>query len=132
TEIVLEQVDGRVPMMIGTTANNVAEAVRLTMAAREHGADAVFVMPPYLGSLSDDEILDHFRRLADAVEIDIVVQDNVMPGGGGSLSLDVIARLAAELPTVRYVKEESPPTGPRISWLVRELGERVGVISGNG
>jgi 4-hydroxy-tetrahydrodipicolinate synthase len=64
------------------------------------------------------------------VDIDIVLQDAVMPGGGG-LNLAVIARLVAELPSVRYIKEESPPAGPKISQIVRDLGDRVGVISGN-
>jgi dihydrodipicolinate synthase/N-acetylneuraminate lyase len=132
TEVVLEQVDGRVPVMIGTTANSLPEAILLTKAASENGADAVFVMPPYVGEPSDQEIVDHFLRLADAVDIDIVLQDNVMPGGGGQIGLSVIADLVNKLPSVRYVKEETPPTGLRISWIVRELGERVGVISGNG
>jgi dihydrodipicolinate synthase/N-acetylneuraminate lyase len=132
TEITLEHVNGRVPVMIGTTANSVSEAILLTRAARDQGADVAFIMPPYVGELRDDEILDHYRRIADAVDIDIMLQDNVMPGGGGQLGLTVIADLVEALPSVRYVKEETPPTGRRISWIVRELGERVAVISGNG
>ncbi len=132
TEVTLEQVDARVPVMIGTTANNLPEATLLARAAAEQGADAIFVMPPYVGELRDHEIVDHFLRIADAVDIDIVLQDNVMPGGGGQIPLHVIGELVARLPSVRYVKEEAEPTGPRISWIVRELGERVEVISGNG
>jgi dihydrodipicolinate synthase/N-acetylneuraminate lyase len=132
TEITLEQVNGRVPVMIGTSANNVPEAILFTRAARDNGADAVFIMPPYLARLRDDQVLDFYRRIADAVDIEIVVQDNLMPGGGGSLSVPLIVQLVAEIPSITYIKEENPPTGPKISQIVRELGGRVGVISGNG
>ena len=132
TEITLEQVNGRVPVMIGTSANNVPEAILFTRAARDNGADAVFIMPPYLARLRDDQVLDFYRRIADAVDIEIVVQDNLMPGGGGSLSVPLIVQLVAEIPSITYIKEENPPTGPKISQIVRELGGRVSVISGNG
>lgn len=132
TEITLEQVNGRVPVMIGTSANNVPEAILFTRAARDNGADAVFIMPPYLARLRDDQVLDFYRRIADAVDIEIVVQDNLMPGGGGSLSVPLIVQLVAEIPSITYIKEENPPTGPKISQIVRELGGRAGVISGNG
>jgi dihydrodipicolinate synthase/N-acetylneuraminate lyase len=132
TEITLDQVSGRVPVMIGTTANSVSEAILLTNAAGEQGADAVFLMPPYVGELRDDEIIDYFVRIADAVDIDIILQDNIMPGGGGQIGLSVMADIVDKVPSIRYVKEEASPTGPRISWIVRELGERVEVISGNG
>jgi dihydrodipicolinate synthase/N-acetylneuraminate lyase len=132
TEVTLDQVSGRVPVMIGTTANSVFEAIVLTRAAAEGGADAVFLMPPYVGELRDDEIVDHFVRLADAVDVNLILQDNAMPGGGGQIGLGVMLDLVERLPSIRYVKEEVSPTGARISWIVRELGDRVGVISGNG
>lgn len=132
TEITLEQVNGRVPVMIGTSSNNIPEAVQFTRAAKDNGADAVFIMPPYLARLRDDQVLDYYRRIADAVEIEIVVQDNLMPSGGGGLSVPLMAQLAAEIPSITYIKEESPPTGPKIGQIIRELGGRVDVISGNG
>jgi dihydrodipicolinate synthase/N-acetylneuraminate lyase len=131
TEITLEQVNGRVPVMIGTTANNIPEAIQFTRAARDNGADAVFIMPPYLSQLRDDQILDYYHRIAEAVDIEIVVQDNLMPSGGG-LSVPLMARLVAEIPSIGYIKEENPPTGPKISQIIREFGNRVAVISGNG
>jgi dihydrodipicolinate synthase/N-acetylneuraminate lyase len=132
TRTVVGHVDGRAPVMIGTSANNVDEAILFTKAAEEAGADAAFIMPPYVGDPSDAEILDHYRRIADATDIALILQDNVMPGGGGTLSLSVMSRLVDELPAIRFVKEENPPEGPRITQIVQELGERVDVISGNG
>jgi len=132
TEITIEQVNGRVPVMIGTSANNISEAIQFTRAAKDNGADAVFIMPPYLAKLRDDQILDYYRRIADAVDIEIVVQDSLMPSGGGTLDLAVIAQLVAEIPSITYVKEENPPTGPKISQIIREFGGRIDVISGNG
>lgn len=132
TEITIEQVNGRVPVMIGTSANNISEAIQFTRAAKDNGADAVFVMPPYLAKLRDDQILDYYRRIADAVDIEIVVQDSLMPSGGGTLDLPLMAQLVADIPSVTYVKEENPPTGPKINQIIREFGGRVDVISGNG
>ena len=132
TEVVLEQVNGRVPVMIGATANNVAEAILFARAAQENGADAVFIMPPYLARLRDDQILDHYRRIAAAVDVQIVVQDNLMATGGGGLSVPLILQMVAEIPAVTYVKEENPPTGPKITQLTRALAGRAGVITGNG
>jgi 4-hydroxy-tetrahydrodipicolinate synthase len=132
TEITLEQVNGRVPVMVGTSANNIPEAVQFTRAAKDNGADAVFIMPPYLARLRDDQVLDYYCRIADAVDIEIVVQDNLMSTGGGGLSVPLMTRLVASIPSITYIKEENPPTGPKISQIIQELGDRVDVISGNG
>ncbi|MEX2541644.1 MAG: dihydrodipicolinate synthase family protein [Trueperaceae bacterium] len=132
TEVVLEQVRGRVPVMIGTSANNLPEAILFARAAQSNGADAVFAMPPYLAKLRDEQIRSFYHRLADAVDTEIIIQDNMMSTGGGSVGVPLMIELASDIPTITYIKEENPPTGARIAELRQALPDRVGIITGNG
>ncbi|RGE22019.1 dihydrodipicolinate synthase family protein [Leucobacter sp. wl10] len=79
----------------GTGALSTAEAIELTAAAKEDGADAVMIVPPFYDALSFDELLAHYKAISEAVDIQIMYYN--MPGVTGvDLTPDQFARLGRE------------------------------------
>src|SRR5690606_13284234 len=74
-DTVLERVGGRVPVVVGTSAPGRKLCVEATLQAERAGAAAVMVSPPAMPKLDSAAVLDHFRALAEASALPIVVQD---------------------------------------------------------
>ena len=68
-EIAVKTVRGRVPVIAGTGANNTLEAIEFTESAKESGADAVLSVAPYYNKPSQEGIYQHFKAIAEAVDI---------------------------------------------------------------
>jgi 4-hydroxy-tetrahydrodipicolinate synthase len=72
---VMEQVNGRVPVVVGTSRESTQLAVEAAIWAEEQGASALMIAPPKNLKLRDNAILAHYSAISDAVSIPIVVQD---------------------------------------------------------
>ncbi len=94
---------GRLLVMPGTGSNSTAEAVRLTKFAAKAGADAALVVGPYYNRPTQQGIYEHFKALAEAVEIPICVY-NIPARTGRNIEPETIIRLA-ELPGIAMLKE---------------------------
>ena len=94
---------GRMLVMPGTGSNSTAEAVRLTKHAAREGADAALVVGPYYNRPTQRGMEEHFKALAEAVEIPICVY-NIPGRTGRNIEPETIIRLA-ELPGIAMVKE---------------------------
>ena len=94
---------GRMLVMPGTGSNSTAEAVRLTKFAARAGADAALVVGPYYNRPTQRGIEEHFKALAESVEIPICVY-NIPSRTGRNIEPETIIRLA-ELPGIAMVKE---------------------------
>lgn len=99
----VEAAAGRMLVMPGTGSNSTAEAVRLTKFAARSGADAALVVGPYYNRPTQQGIYEHFKALAEAVEIPICVY-NIPARTGRNIEPETIIRLA-ELPGIAMVKE---------------------------
>jgi len=99
----VEAAAGRMLVMPGTGSNSTAEAVRLTKFAARAGADAALVVGPYYNRPTQEGIYEHFKALAEAVEIPICVY-NIPSRTGRNIEPETIIRLA-ELPGIAMVKE---------------------------
>jgi 4-hydroxy-tetrahydrodipicolinate synthase len=99
----VEAAAGRLLVMPGTGSNSTAEAVRLTKFAARAGADAALVVGPYYNRPTQQGIYEHFKALAEAVEIPICVY-NIPSRTGRNIEPETIIRLA-ELPGIAMVKE---------------------------
>jgi len=103
TALCVEAAKGRVPVVAGTGSNNTAEAIRLTRAAKEAGADAVLVVTPYYNKPTQEGLYQHYKAIHDTVEIPIVIYN--IPGRSVvDMSVETMARLA-ELPRIVGVKD---------------------------
>ena len=99
----IEAAAGRLLVMPGTGSNSTAEAVRLTRFAARAGADAALVVGPYYNRPTQQGIYEHFKALAEAVDIPICVY-NIPARTGRNIEPETIIRLA-ELPGIGLVKE---------------------------
>ncbi len=100
---VVEYAAGRIKVMPGTGSNSTAEALRLTQSAKKAGADAALVVGPYYNKPTQDGFYQHFRALAEAVDLPICVY-NIPGRTGKNIEPETIARMA-ELPNIALVKE---------------------------
>jgi 4-hydroxy-tetrahydrodipicolinate synthase len=121
-------VNRRVPVFAGTGAETTREAVRLTRMAEREGADGVSVITPYFVSPTQQEIADHYRRIAESTKLPVVLYNN--PGTCGGLKIDVetVARLA-EVPNILGVKDSSGDLQNTCEYL-RVVPDRFSVMMG--
>ena len=94
---------GRLLVMPGTGSNSTAEAIRLTKHAARAGADAALVVGPYYNRPTQQGIYEHFKAIAESVEIPICIY-NIPARTGRNIEPETILRLA-ELPGIAMVKE---------------------------
>jgi len=100
---VVEAAAGRIKVMAGTGSNSSEEALRLTHWAAEAGADAALVVAPYYNKPTQEGFYQHFRVLAESVDIPICVY-NIPGRTGKNIEPDTIVRMA-ELANITMVKE---------------------------
>lgn len=100
---VVQAAAGKIKVMAGTGSNSTAEALRLTKWAAREGADAALVVAPYYNKPTQKGMYEHFKALAEAVDIPICVY-NIPGRTGKNIEPDTICRLA-ELPGIGMVKE---------------------------
>lgn len=108
-ETVLDHANGRAPVVAGTTAEGLHPCIEYTRAAKKAGAAAVMISPPRMAKLNSEAVVRHFAAVADAVDIEIVVQD-YPPISGFTMEPSLLARIAREIPRARTIKLEDPPT----------------------
>ncbi len=102
---VVEAANHRAKVMAGTGSNSTEEALRLTRWAAKRGADAALVVAPYYNKPTQEGFFQHYKALAEAVEIPICVY-NIPGRTGKNIEADTIVRMA-ELPNITMVKEAS-------------------------
>lgn len=100
---VVQAAAGRIKVMAGTGSNSTQEALRFTRWAAKSGADAALVVAPYYNKPTQEGFYQHYKALAEAVEIPICVY-NIPGRTGKNIEPDSIARMA-ELPNIAMVKE---------------------------
>jgi len=100
---VVEAAAGRVKVMAGTGSNSTSEALRLTRFAEGAGADAALVVAPYYNKPTQEGFYQHYRALAEAVEIPVCIY-NIPGRTAKNIEPETIIRLT-ELPGIAMVKE---------------------------
>jgi 4-hydroxy-tetrahydrodipicolinate synthase len=93
TRAVVETVKGKIPIIAGTAACSSLEAILLSRDAKEAGADAVILTPPYYFRLPDASLYTHFKEVAQKGGLPVVVYNNPLYTGN-NLSPELIARLS--------------------------------------
>ena len=121
-EAVVKHVDGRIGVVAGTTAEGTRTCIGYSRHARETGATAVMVSPPRMPKLNSEAVVRHFTALAEAVDIEIVVQD-YPPISGFAMEPGLLARIATAIPRARTIKLEDPPTPFKTSRILEACGD---------
>jgi 4-hydroxy-tetrahydrodipicolinate synthase len=102
----VEHVNRRVPVYAGTGAESTREVVRLTQMAEREGADGVSIITPYFISPTQQEIHDHYRRIAEHTRLPVLLYNNPATCGGVKIDVDTVARLA-QIPNIAGIKDSS-------------------------
>lgn len=127
-EATVKHVNKRIPVIAGTGANNTVEAIALSQAAEQAGADYTLSVVPYYNKPSQEGIYQHFKAIAEATSIPMVIY-NVPGRTVVSMSNDTILRLA-KIPNIVGVKEASGKIGSNIE-LINSVPEGFAVLSGD-
>ena len=103
-ERVVKAAKSKTPVIAGAGSNSTAEAIELTAFAKKVGADASLQVCPYYNKPAQEGFYQHFKAIAEEVDLPMVLYN--IPGrcGGGGLAAETIARLA-ELDNVVGIKE---------------------------
>lgn len=105
-EITIEQVNKRVPVIAGTGSNATEEAINLTKHAAASGASASLQVSPYYNRPTQKGLYEHFKAVAQAVEIPIILY-NIAARTGVNIEPETIAKLAKDCKNIVGVKEAS-------------------------
>ena len=128
-DIVIEQANGRAKIFAGSGSNNTLEAIKQSQRAKEAGADAVLVVGPYYNKPTQEGYFQHYRAIAEAVDIPIIVY-NVPGRTGGNIEAATTLRMAAEIPNIVAVKEASGNL-PQIMEIARNKPAGFSLLSGD-
>jgi 4-hydroxy-tetrahydrodipicolinate synthase len=126
--VAVQHAAGRVPVMAGTGANSTAEAIELARFAKSVGADCHLSVVPYYNKPSQEGIYRHFKAIAEAVELPLVLY-NVPSRTVADMQPETALRLA-QLPGVIGIKEATGDIA-RAAWLIKQAPKSLAVYSGD-
>ncbi len=127
-EFVIKEVDGRVPVIAGTGSNNTAEAIELTQHAKKAGADGALMILPYYNKPTQEGLYQHFKTVAEAVSLPIIMY-NIPSRTGINMLPATVARLA-KIENIVGVKESSGDL-VQITQIIEACGKDFDVLSGD-
>ncbi len=127
-QLVVEQARGRVTVIGGAGSNNTREAIHYAKEAKEAGADATLQVTPYYNKPTNDGILAHFRAVADAVDLPLVVY-NIAGRTGKNIDTPTMLELAKHRNIVA-VKEASGDVSQMMDLISRKPADFT-VLSGD-
>lgn len=128
---VIEHVAGRVPVVVSADGAGTAVAVDRARRSAALGADALMVLPPYLVKPGAASLLDYYLRIAEVVEIPVMIQDAPQLTGV-TMSPALWAEMGTRAENIVYVKAEGTPQGATISATLAESDGRLKVFCGWG
>jgi 4-hydroxy-tetrahydrodipicolinate synthase len=127
-KVAIEAVKRRIPVIAGTGANSTEETVMITKKAKDLGADAALLVSPYYNKPTQEGIYRHYKAVAEAVDMPIVLY-NVPGRTAVNILPSTVARLA-EVHNIVAIKEASGDM-KQVSEIFRLCGDRIALISGD-
>ena len=124
-DVVLEEINGRLPLIFGCSGISVPQVLLFCRAAQKAGADAVIAMAPARTNAAT--AIEMYHRMADAFDGPIVVQN---ADGYAPLTGEQIAKLVEDVPQIEYIKEERKPGPKHIAEVHNLVGDQVKTIFG--
>ena len=126
--VAAEHAKGRVPIMAGTGGNSTREAIELSEYAKKVGADCTLSVVPYYNKPSQEGIYQHFKAIAEAVDIPMVLY-NVPGRTVADMQPETTLRLA-QVPGIVGIKEASGNI-ERAAWLIKQAPKGFSIYSGD-
>lgn len=136
-EVVMAEVAGRVPVIVGTSHPQRTSMLTLSRSAISAGAQGVMIAPPPAhsfnpaGTPTDDQLIDLYDEVSATIGSAAIVVQDFPPVNNVTLSPALLAQIAERVPTARYLKLEDPPLLQKIS-AVRAHTDRLTIFGGLG
>jgi 4-hydroxy-tetrahydrodipicolinate synthase len=125
---VVDEVNGKIPVIVGTGTYSTEEAVRLSKEAQDLGADGLLVVAPYYNKPTQEGLYLHFKAISEAVDLPIIVYN--IPGRTGvNVEVQTLVRLS-QFNNIVAVKEASGNLA-QVMDIIEALGDRITVLSGD-
>lgn len=124
----VEHAKGRVPIMAGAGGNSTREAIELARYAKKVGADCTLSVVPYYNRPSQEGMYRHYRAIAEAVDIPMVLY-NVPGRTVADMQVDTVLRLA-QIPGIVGIKEATGQID-RAAWLIKQAPQGFSIYSGD-
>ncbi|WFF38798.1 4-hydroxy-tetrahydrodipicolinate synthase [Moraxella nasibovis] len=124
----VKHVGGRVPVIAGTGANNTLEAIELTAAAKDAGADCALLVAPYYNKPTQEGIYQHYKAISEAVDMPQMLY-NVPGRTVVDISQETVERLMV-LPNIIAIKDATGSVERGVA-LIKAVGEHLVVLSGD-
>jgi 4-hydroxy-tetrahydrodipicolinate synthase len=128
-EIVIEAAAGRLHVIAGTGSNATSEAIDLTAHAKKAGATGALVVNPYYNKPTQEGLYRHFRAVADAVDLPIIVY-NIAGRTAVNIETDTLVRIVKDCPNIVGVKEASGSLD-QMTQVILACGPDFSVLSGD-
>ncbi|EKU41003.1 dihydrodipicolinate synthase [Lysinibacillus fusiformis ZB2] len=128
-EVAVDQIKGRITLIVGTAAETTADAVAYTQQAEQAGADAALLINSYYAHPKDEEIYFHFKTVAESVSFPIMIYNNPFTSGV-DIGLDTILKIGREVPNITHIKESSGSIG-KARDIVRQGQDDIKVFCGS-
>lgn len=125
---IVQRANNRVPVMAGTGSNSTAEAIELSLAALNAGADACLLVTPYYNKPTQRGLFEHYRKIAQEVPMPHVLYN--VPGRTACDMLPETVEALSHIPNIVGIKEASGKI-ERFKELLNRCGERLDVYSGD-
>jgi 4-hydroxy-tetrahydrodipicolinate synthase len=126
--VAVEHAAGRVPIMAGAGGNATREAIELTRFAKQVGADCTLQVVPYYNKPSQEGIYQHFKAVAEAVDLPVVLYN--VPGRTVADMLPETALRLAQVPGIVGIKEATGNI-ERACWLIKQAPRGFSIYSGD-
>ena len=126
---IVRRVNGKVPLVVSTGATGTDAAVQTSIEARDLGAHALMVLPPYFLKPDGEGLMFYFDAISKGAGIPIMVQDAPLMTQV-AMPVPLLARMAREIEHVRSVKVEAPPTAPKVGALSAAAGGKLALFGG--
>ena len=129
-EFVVQKAEG-LSVVVGTTGSGTAVAVARSQEADQLGAHALMIAPPPIAKPNPAAVIHYYSAIAASTSLPLVIQD--YPAVSGVyMTVELMKKLADQLPSFKYLKLEDPPTPTKLSMIKKSLGDRIGVFGGLG
>jgi len=126
-KLTIDSVNGRVPVIAGTSAQSTRDATEYSKFAEDSGADGVMMISPFYGRPRDAEVVEHYKTVARSIHIPIMIYNN--PGTSGVDLKPVQIAEMSRVDNISYVKDSTGST-ERVHEIIRLCGERITVFCG--
>ena len=126
-DITVEEVNGRIPVIVGAAAVSTKDTMKRCQYAQKAGADGVMVVAPYYCHPDEREIYEHYKALAEDIDLPIMVYNN--PGTSGVDILPSLVARLADFEQISYIKESSGDV-TRVAEIMRLCGDKMKIFCG--